>query len=44
MSEHTQGSMDIKAQEDTFNGFMKFMTRGAIAVIVFLILLAMVNG
>jgi len=44
MSDHVEGEMDITEQEKTFDGFIKFMTRGTIATIVFLILLAIVNG
>lgn len=44
MAEHKQGTMDIIAQEKTFNGFIKFLTRGAIAVIVVLILLALIGA
>lgn len=44
MSEHEQGSMDIKEQEKTFNGFVKFTTYTVIGILVFLVLLAMING
>jgi len=42
--EHKHGSMDIEVQEKTFEGFMKFTTYAVIGIIVFLILLAMING
>ncbi|WP_425412389.1 aa3-type cytochrome c oxidase subunit IV [Limimaricola hongkongensis] len=41
---HVHGSMDITDQERTFDGFMKLVTRGTIAIIVALILLALVNA
>jgi hypothetical protein len=44
MAEHKHGEMDISVQEATFNGFMKFVTRGAIFSIALLIFIALVNG
>lgn len=44
MADHKHGEMDISVQEKTFDGFMKFVTRGAIICIVILIFLALVNG
>lgn len=44
MAEFKPGSMDITTQEKTFDGFVKFVTRGAIICIVALIVLALVNG
>jgi hypothetical protein len=44
MGEHKHGSMDISAQEKTFEGFIKMVTRGAILTIAVLIFLALVNG
>ena len=44
MAEHKQGEMDISVQEKTFATFIKFVTNGAIACIVILILLGLVNG
>ena len=41
---HEPGTMDITVQEKTFDGFMKTITRGAIIVVVLLILLALVNA
>ncbi|MCZ4259530.1 MAG: aa3-type cytochrome c oxidase subunit IV [Limimaricola soesokkakensis] len=41
---HVQGTMDITDQERTFAGFMTLVTRGTIAIIVALILLALVNA
>lgn len=42
--EHKHGEMDIAGHQKTFDGFMRFATNFAIAALVFLILLAMVNG
>ncbi len=44
MAEFKHGEMDTQSQEATFNGFLKIMTRGAIVVIVSLILIALING
>lgn len=44
MAEHKHGDMDITVQEKTFDSFMWFVSRGTVAIIIFLILLALVNG
>ncbi|QQA43211.1 aa3-type cytochrome c oxidase subunit IV [Pelagovum pacificum] len=44
MAEHKHGEMDISVQQQTFDTFIKFVTRGAIVIIVGLVLLALVNG
>ena len=44
MTEHKHGEMDIKAQEKTFDGTLKAMTRVAIASLALLIFIAIVNG
>ena len=44
MADHKQGEMDITAHEQTYHGFIKFTTRTVIAIIVFLIFLALVNA
>ena len=44
MAKHTHGSMDIEAQEKTFEGFVSAVARTAVAIIVALILLALING
>jgi len=44
MAEHEHGSMDIKVQEETFDGFMKMVSRTSILIIVLLVLLALING
>lgn len=44
MENYKYGEMDVSDQEKTFHGFLRLMTRGAIAIIVVLILLALING
>ena len=44
MADHKHGEMDITVQEKTFDGFMTFVTRTTIGIIVFLIFLALVGG
>ena len=44
MAEHKHGSMDTKVHEKTFEGFVKFTTYAVISILIFLVLLAMVNG
>lgn len=44
MADHKHGEMDTKVQEKTFDGFISMVTKGSIAIIVALILLAMING
>lgn len=40
MAEHAHGKMDIKVQEDTFEGFMNWVTKSVIVIMVALILMA----
>ena len=44
MAEHKHGSMNIEAQEKTFEGFMRWSARVAIFSIGFLIFLAVFNS
>jgi len=44
MAEHKPGSMDIKVQEKTFAGFIRFAMWGAGLSIAFLIFLALTNS
>ena len=44
MADHKHGEMDITVQEKTFDSFIWFVSRGTIAIIVFLIFLALVNA
>ena len=41
---HVPGSMDITEQERTFHRFMTLVTRAAIAIVVLLIFLALLNA
>ena len=43
-NEHKHGEMDITVQEKTFEGFIKWSTYTAVGAIIFLVLLAMING
>ncbi|ESW61891.1 MAG: MFS transporter [Rhodobacter sp. CACIA14H1] len=43
-SEHVPGSMDIRAQEKTFAGFMSFTKWGVIIIFAILIFMALVNA
>jgi len=38
---HKHGEMDIQAQEDTFNGFVKFLTNAIIICILIVVVLAL---
>lgn len=40
MAEYKPGSMDIEVQEKTFDGFMSFCTKTAIAILGVLVFLA----
>ena len=44
MAEHKHGSMDIKVQEETFAGFIRFTIRTVIVILVAVVLLAMFNA
>ncbi len=44
MAEHKHGSMDIKVQEKTFEGFLRMVTWGAVISIATLIFMALANG
>lgn len=44
MAEHEHGSMDINAQEKTFDGFMSFVTRSVVLILAILVLLALFAG
>ncbi|MEX3316719.1 aa3-type cytochrome c oxidase subunit IV [Sulfitobacter sp. PS-8MA] len=44
MAEHEHGSMDIEAQEKTFDGFMSFVTRSVVVILAILVLLALFAG
>ncbi len=40
MAEHKHGEMDISAHEETFHGFVRFMTRAVIVIFAILIFMA----
>ena len=44
MSDHKHGEMDIKVQEETFNGFVSFMTKSTVVIIVALIVMAILGA
>jgi Ni,Fe-hydrogenase I cytochrome b subunit len=44
MAEHKHGSMDIKVQEKTFDGFIRMVTWGAVISIGVLVFMALANG
>jgi hypothetical protein len=44
MAEHKHGNMDTSAQEKTFAGFVTFVGRAVVIILVALVLLALVNG
>lgn len=44
MAEHKHGSMDIREQEKTFDGFIRLTTWGAVISIGVLIFIALVNA
>ncbi len=44
MAEHKHGSMDTKAQEKTFAGFLRMVTWGIVISIGILIFMALANA
>lgn len=44
MAEHKHGEMDVTTQEKTFEGFMRWVSYGAIVSILILIFLAIFNS
>ena len=44
MAEHKPGSMDIRGHEKTFAGVVKFSTWTFVAIMVFLVFLALAGG
>ena len=44
MAEHKHGEMDIKVQEHTFERFVRVSAWACVAIVVFLIFLAIVNS
>ena len=41
---HEHGKMDISDHEKTFAGFIRFVTNGTIAILVFLVFLLLIAG
>ncbi|MGY9046986.1 hypothetical protein P775_25600 [Puniceibacterium antarcticum] len=44
MAEHKQGSMDITAQERTFDGFISMVTKGVVVILCLVVLMAIFNA
>ena len=44
MADHEHGNMDIRVQEKTFEGFITFVTRAVIVIVVLVIFMALVNA
>lgn len=44
MAEHKHGSMNTSTQEKTFAGFVTFVGRSVVIILVSLVLLALING
>lgn len=44
MAEHKPGSMDIRVQEKTFDGFVRMATWGAAISVAILIFMALANA
>lgn len=44
MGEHVPGSMDIRAQEKTFKGFLRLATWGAVIAVLVLIVMALADA
>ena len=41
MADHEHGSMDYTTQQKTFDGFMSWVTKSVIVILVLLVLMAM---
>ena len=44
MAEHKHGTMNINAQEKTFDGFISFVTKSVIVILVLVVFLALVGA
>lgn len=44
MTKHEHGTVDIKEHEETFHRFVKIVAWSMVAIIVFLVFLAIVNA
>ena len=44
MAEHKHGTMNINAQEKTFDGFISFVTNSVIVILIAVVFLALVGA
>ncbi|HSG36434.1 MAG TPA: aa3-type cytochrome c oxidase subunit IV [Paracoccaceae bacterium] len=44
MAEHKPGTMNIQAQEKTFDGFISFVTKSVIVILIAVVFLALVGA
>ena len=44
MAEHKHGTMNINAQEKTFDGFIRFVTKSVIVILIAVVFLALVGA
>jgi hypothetical protein len=44
MAEHKHGTMNIHAQEKTFDGFISFVTKSVIVILIAVVFLALVGA
>lgn len=44
MAEHKHGTMNINAQEKTFDGFISFVTKSIIVILIAVVFLALVGA
>ncbi len=44
MADHEHGTMSTRDQEKTFEGFVKFVTRTVIVILVILVAMALLNA
>ena len=44
MADHKHGEMNIEVQENTFNGFIKYVGWSCVVIVLILIFMALVNG
>jgi hypothetical protein len=44
MAEHSNGNMDIRGHEKTFSGFITFVKRTLVVIVVILVFLALTNS
>ena len=44
MAEHEHGTMNINAQEKTFDGFISFVTKSVIVILIAVVFLALVGA